>query len=201
MNERRPYSMAVRAERTAATRQRILEATQAIIDARSPDFTLENVAEAAGTSVKTVLRAFGSKDQLYIQAIGSTRTPGQAVEPAVGDVDGAIGQIYDDYERIGDRVIGMLAEEHRMPALTEAIEVGRTNHREWVEHVFAPQLRSLRGATRRRTVVAVVAATDIYIWKLLRRDYGLERAEAETIVRRLVAGAIENHSLSDPRGT
>ena len=66
-----------------------------------------------------MLRAFGSKDQLYVQAVGSIRTPGQSVEPAVGEVDGAIGQIYDGYERIGDRVTGRLAEEHRMPALTE----------------------------------------------------------------------------------
>jgi len=40
-------------------------------------------------------------------------------------------------------------------------------------------------------VAALVAATDVYVWKLLRRDQGLDRAAAEHVVRRLVEGAVE----------
>ena len=67
--------------------------------------------------------------------------------------------------------------------LTEAVDIGRKNHRGWwVQHVFAPLLRPLRGATRDRAVPVVIAATDVYVWELLRRDDGLERADADTAV-------------------
>ena len=65
--------MAVRGEQAAATRSRILDAARAQFDLRSSDFTLDTVATAAGVSVQTVLRAFGSKHGLVIAAIGTDR--------------------------------------------------------------------------------------------------------------------------------
>jgi AcrR family transcriptional regulator len=189
MNSRRPYSMTLRAERASATRQRILEATRSLIPSPSGDFTLEGVAEAAGTSVQTVLRTFGSKNDLIRAAIGSTRLP-ERRNSSTGDVKAAVEALFNDYEQIGERVIWMLAEEHRIPELEEVAQNGRDTHRRWLEQTFAPHLKTLRGAPRKRTLLALVAATDIYVWKLLRLDLGVNRTDSEAIVLRLVTGAI-----------
>jgi hypothetical protein len=63
------------------------------------------------------------------------------------------------------------------------VESGRRAHRQWVERIFAP-----RGE---EAVNAVIAAADVYTWKLLRRDKKLDRAEAEAVVTRLISGVIE----------
>jgi hypothetical protein len=35
-----------------------------------------------------------------------------------------------------------------------------------------------------------LAATDVYLWKLLRRDVGLDKPDAEAVIVRLVQGAL-----------
>jgi AcrR family transcriptional regulator len=186
--------MTLRTERAAATKQRILDAAQALLASPSSGFTLEQVGESAGVSVQTVLRAFGSRHALMAAAVGSARAPRPRIPAPVDDPGAAVTALYDDYEDIGVRVIGILAEEHRSPGLAEIIAIGRADHRGWVEHTFAAQLKSFRGAARLRTTLALVAATDIYVWKLLRIDLELDRAEAEAITRRLVAGAVAKQS-------
>ena len=69
----RQYSSEVRAQQAAATRQRILEAAQALFADSTADFTLDRVAADASVSVQTVLRAYGSREKLILEAIrGST---------------------------------------------------------------------------------------------------------------------------------
>jgi hypothetical protein len=65
-------------------------------------------------------------------------------------------------------------------------DAGRDWHRGWVERTFAPQLAGLTGAARERRLVSLVVATDLLVWKLLRREMGLGRATAERIVIEMV---------------
>ena len=46
-------------------------------------------------------------------------------------------------------------------------------------------------AARKRAVHALHAATDVYTWKLLRRDLGLSRTETEKTMADLVVGVLE----------
>ena len=39
--------------------------------------------------------------------------------------------------------------------------------------------------------MTLYAATDVTVWKLLRRDHGRSRAETEAIIRNLVEGATQ----------
>lgn len=191
MNSRRAYSSAVRTERAAATKQRILDVAQELFVDPSQPFTLEQVAALADVSVQTVLRAYGSKEGLVLAAIGTIRDSAApvVVEP-FATVAAAVASLFDDYEEIGDRVVRMLAEEHRIPGFAEVAAQGRDMHRGWVEGAFAERLPRRRGARRTTVTTAVVAATDVYLWQLLRRDLGLDRQEAEVIVVRLVEGAL-----------
>jgi AcrR family transcriptional regulator len=190
MKSTRSYSMAVRAERAAATKQRIVEAARSLASASPAGFTLDEVAERAGVSVQTVLRIFGTKDALFVATVGSSRSPRVTTVAEAADPGSAVAVLFDDYEEIGMRVIGMLAEEHRSPEIARILQAGRADHRGWVENTWAPQLKAFRGAARRKVVLALLAATDVYLWKLLRIDLSLPRAEAEAVIRRLVVGAL-----------
>jgi len=184
--------MELRGKKAAATRERVLEVTQELFAAKSTEFTLESVASTAGTSVQTVLRAFGNKEKLILEAVGSFRAtvpPRDELPRSVGE---AVARLFDDYEVIGDRVIGMLAEEHRIPGLERVAFEGRERHRAWVEAAFATQLAGHPARVRRAIVPALLAATDVYVWKLLRRDLGFDRKAAQAAVERLVGGVLNN---------
>jgi AcrR family transcriptional regulator len=185
---RRGYRMVARAEATAATRERILDsATQLFLSLASDGFSLEDVAEGAGTTVQTVLRHFGSKELLLRAGIdrASERISRERMLAPIGDVRGAVANVVEHYEAHGDTAMRLLNED-RNPVLREVVDRGRAFHREWVTHTFAPQLRPLRGAVRRRRLAQLVAVTDVYVWKLLRRDMQLSREQTQEAMVELI---------------
>jgi AcrR family transcriptional regulator len=193
MKTTRPYSMTARAAKAEATKARIREAAIALyLDRPIEDFTLEEVAKNAQTTVQTVLRAFGSKEELVYEALDEMAAAGvvlRQTEP--GDVAEAVRAFQDIYEAMGDLVIQRLADEHRRPALKPGLEAGRRNHRAGVETAFAPQLSRESGVARAQLLTILIAATDVYVWKLLRRDMALSRTEAEAIVCRIIEGVTQ----------
>ncbi|HEX8646599.1 MAG TPA: helix-turn-helix domain-containing protein [Thermoleophilaceae bacterium] len=184
--------MAARADAAAATRERILAAAwRHFADDPYERVRLSDVAAAAGVSVQTVHSGFGTKDQLFVAAwIWAIGPEGARRDQApVGDVRKAIRLLYDSYELQGDATLRLLAEEDRIPAIRAMTNAGRAWHRSWVERTFAPLLGRSRGAARERRLVTLVVATDILVWKLLRREMGLDRAAAERIVAGMVTAA------------
>jgi AcrR family transcriptional regulator len=188
---RRPYVMTVRAAKAEATRARILASAMRLYSERAiEDFTLDEVAASSGATVQTVLRAFGSKDRLIFAALGELAAGGMSLKPTPpGDVATAVAAIFDVYETMGDLVIRHLNDERGRPALQPILEQGRENHRDWVKSTFAPPLKRQSGAARTQLFNILVVATDIYVWKLLRRDQALGRSAAEAIVCRIINGA------------
>ena len=187
--------MQARADRAAETGQRIIDAALALFAERWLDqITLDEVAARAGVTVQTVIRRFGSKEGL-IAATGeliNATVLQQRDEAPAGDIAGVISNLMAHYEEVGDRVLRLLAQEERWPALRALADAGRAGHRAWVERKFAPFLAAADEPARARLLPALVAATDVYIWKLLRRDQGLDRARAEAVLRVMV-GALLGH--------
>jgi AcrR family transcriptional regulator len=184
----RPYVMRARAEAAAATRERILASTRNLLVAHSfEEMTIDAIAEGAATTTRTVLRVFGSKEELFAQALHSLGEFGQA--PIIpGDLDAVIGGTYDFYEKIGDTVIRWLADEPRLPAMRAHLNIGRQHLRTWVREAFAPSLKRLEGAARKELEDTLIVAFDVYSWKLLRRDFGLSRRAAQAVTKRMVTG-------------
>ena len=179
---RRPYRMDARARAAAATGEAILDAvTELFWEHPSDQIRLEQVAARSGVTVQTVIRRFGNKDNLF--AVAAERQSNQVMEArshvVAGDVRGAVANLMEHYELMGDRVLRMLAEEGRLPALKVLADGGRRLHREWCESVFAPFLAGQHEAARRRRLAQLVAICDVYTWKLLRRDSGLSRQQTE----------------------
>jgi AcrR family transcriptional regulator len=187
--QRRGYRMVARAESTAALRERIIDSTERLFAELASDrFSLEDVAAGAGTTVQTVLRHFGSKDELLRATMGRgmSRVRDERMQAPIGDVAGAVRNLVEHYEDRGDMVLRWLAEEDRNPFMHEVLDRGREFHREWVAQTFAPQLQRMTGAARRRRQAQLVAITDVYVWKLLRRDMKLARPQMQAAIIELI---------------
>lgn len=180
--KKRPYRMRARAESTAQTGERILDAaTSAIAELPLEQISLSAIAERAGVTVQTVLRRFESKPRLFEAAISriALRVNEQRGSAVPGDLEGAARILVEHYEEMGDSVLRLLAEEVRHPTLKAMADLGRRYHRRWCERVFAPWLEELDEEERRVRLVQLVAITDIYVWKVMRRDQDLSVRETE----------------------
>lgn len=180
--------MVARAQAAAWTGERILDAAvEVFFEEPRASISLDEVARRAGVTVQTVIRRFGGREGLL--AVAGARESEKVrrereVEP--GDFIGAVRVLADHYERTGDRVLRMLVEEARSPALRGVADTGRRMHREWCQTVFAPALEGLSGVERERRVGQLVAICDVYTWMLLRRQSGLSRTQTELALRELL---------------
>jgi AcrR family transcriptional regulator len=193
VKKRRQYDMTARSAKAAQTRNRIAEAAAALYIERGLDnLTLDDVADRAETTVQTILRAFTSKEKLIFAALERSAVAGSPVRATpAGDLAAGVGALFDLYENIGDYVIGQLADERRHPSLKPSLDGGRTGHRAWVRIVFAPQLELRRGSARTQLYNILLVSTDVYVWKLLRRDLALSRSTAESTLRKMLAGVLD----------
>ena len=188
--------MSVRAAAAEATRDRIVAVAQdAFMNQWYDEVTVRGIAASAGVALQTVLNHFPSKEALCAAAnerlAGSIESARFSVEP--GDILGAITTLVDDYERTGDASLKMLAVEERVPAVQPWLALGREGHQRWCEQVFASALDGLAGRRRARRLARLVVATDVYTWKLMRRDKGLSRSETITAMRELVVALHNTH--------
>jgi AcrR family transcriptional regulator len=186
---KRRYRMVARAESAAATRGRILAAAwQGFSERPYEQVRLADVAADAGITVQTLHAHFGTKDSLFVAAWSWRMAPeGVRRDTApVGDVRAAVHVLYESYEKDGDAALRLLAQEDRIPAVAEMTDAGRAWHRAWVQRTFLPLLDGLQGEQRERRLVTFVVATDLQVWKLLRREMGLGRETAERTVTEMV---------------
>ena len=173
-SKKRSYEMRARRDAASATHDAIVNAAIDCVTAqRSLAITLGAVAERANVTVKTVLRHFGSRDGLIEAAFSHAYRDVLAERAApAGDAEAALSVLIAHYERRGDMVLGLLAEERQDPRARSMCDAGRLAHRTWIDEVFAGAL-PVQPAERSRLIDALVVATDVYSWKLLRRDRGL----------------------------
>src|SRR3954452_18019420 len=104
---KRTYRMAARAEKAAATRERLLIAAWAHFSAQPYDGVhLGDIASDAGVSVQTLHTHFGAKDTLFVAAWNRrmvSEGPRRDSAPP-GDVVAAVKVLYHSYDRDGDDV-------------------------------------------------------------------------------------------------
>jgi AcrR family transcriptional regulator len=181
----RPYQMRARAEAAEATAQAIIAAARALFAERPYDqVSLPVIAQRAGVTVQTVLRRFGSKEDLFAAAAhqrsGQIRADREAAPP------GDLTHLVAHYERWGDEQAYLLGQEARVPAIRVITDAGRRYHRDWVTEAYGPALATLPPATRRRKLAQLTAITDLATWRLLRRELGLSPDQTTTAIRELV---------------
>jgi len=174
----RRYESPAREEAAAAARSRVIDAAIALAYERGNiDMTLDQIASRAGTTVRTILRQFGSRDDLIEAAIevASIEVAEERRDPG-GDADRSIALLVEHYERRGRFVLQILALDQPGPRRVAAS--GRLLHRAWVEEAFGSRLPAA-AARRTELVDLLVVATDVYAWKLLRLDRELDATTTE----------------------
>lgn len=190
MKATRSYTMRARAASAEATRRRILEVAVDMLKTRfRSEIRLEDIASGAEVTVQTVLNSYGSRSALLNLALDEllAKLRAQRLRAAPGDIVGGIAALVDHYEQFGDLVIRNLAEQ----ADPELIETGRAGHRQWIQRQFAPQLAGVPQARRRSVIDALVCSCDVYTWKLLRRDMGRSRADAEALLQAMAEALVQ----------
>lgn len=188
----RGYDMSRRSAQAEQTSDRIVTATETLV-AGGPlsEVTLAAIAEKSGVTVQTVLRRMGSREGC-IAAVATrvaARIAQQRGHTEPGDVPAAITELIAHYEAEGRLVLNLLAQEQGSDATAaSAVAQGRAFHRAWVERCFGPSLPELN----EESIDALVAATDIYVWKLIRLDLGRSRAQTQSVIVRLTSAALED---------
>ena len=189
----RTYTMRARADAVDATRERIARAALERFIAQPYDaVTIAAVAQDAGVSHQTVLNHFGDKEGLFTAATGLF---GAEVERVRGnatpqDAPSAVAQIVDQYEASGDGNVRLAMQDQRVPAVADAMDFARATHQRLLADAFADRLPAGRAARRRR-LAALHAATDVYTWKLLRRDMDLSRRETQNVMTEMVEAILD----------
>ena len=164
--------MVARAQGIEQTRRQIIEAATKLFGERPFDLvSLADVARASDLALATVVRQFETKEQLFAAAVADAS---QVLEAQVdrmpeNDPAAAVRQGLDGYERFGDAIVRLLAQEDRLPVVREVTEQGRRRACEMGQQgVFrrpnAPRHPSPEGSTRaadggnRRAVLEGLAA-------------------------------------------
>lgn len=195
MKTTRTYTQTTRAEAAEQTRLRISRAAFELQTERlTAEISLDDVAARAGVTVQTVLRRFGSKAALFQASLDwiNSEIAEERRAPA-GDVPTAIRVLVDHYEKHGDFALLMLAQEDFYDHVRQMSDAGKQTHRTWVADVFDPLLPHGAG-NHDEALDLLVIATDVYTWKLMRRDRGLSRAQTENRINTLVSAVLADVS-------
>lgn len=193
---RRPYRLGVRAERQAATRQRITDATLELHGRIGPArTTIRAVADLAGVERLTVYRHFPDERALF--AACSTRFMDQHPPPdlsgplAIADarlrVEAVLLALYRYYRTTATVMASLLRDEPITPALSTylapyhamlaGLADGLAAHPD-VPATHRPQVRAATGH-----------ALAFETWRSLTADQGQSDAEAAALMATLVATA------------
>lgn len=192
---KRKYDMSARAESAAETGSNILKATGELwMEYPIREITLEMIAAKAGVTERTVLRKFGSKEEVYEAAIQNDAAGIQSIkdEAETGNIEYAIHILMQEYKLTGRAAIRTLAVEFEFPVASKILAKGRKSHKAWCERVFSPFLPQKDHPNYALYVGALYAATDVNKWKLLHIDLGYSEAETASIFSITITSIVQS---------
>ena len=187
----RSYDMTTRGRAAANTTERIAGVTEALLrDGPVGHVTLAAIADGAQVTVQTVLRHMGSREGCFAAVRERVRARIEADRGHVlpGDVAQALAGLMAHYERDGRLVLNLVAQESADLLLQAAVAEGRAYHRDWVQRAFGTLIIC---ADRDEQLDALVTATDLSAWKLLRIDLGRSERATAAVLHRLVRAVLD----------
>lgn len=189
---KRAYRQGARAVAAEQTAERIMDAMFArMATSWYDEITLDLIASDADTTAQTVIRRFGNKEGLLEATWRHAAKHFEARrQTPPGDARAAVRMVVREYEKAGDIIMRLLAQEQRFPIMKAAADIGRAGHRAWVEATFADDLEGLAPADRLRCTDGLVMALDLYTWQVVRRDMGRSPGHVEQLMLDLIAGVL-----------
>jgi AcrR family transcriptional regulator len=188
--EPRPYKQVARAQAQQRTRDALLDAAiDEFYGDRWQKTSLEALAAQAGVTKQTLLRHFGSKDGLLLQAL--IRSASQVLDQRwsidPGDIASAVENLLDHYEVWGERSLRIGAWQGGPAVLAQLSQMARRIHYDWVGYVFAPSLDALDEPERTRRRATLIVLCDVQSWWILSHDLGFDRAATKATLTGAIA--------------
>lgn len=190
----RPYKQGARAQARQRTREALIAvALDEFYAGRWQQVSLEAVASSAKVTKQTLLRHFGSKEELLLQALlqGVQQVLDERWSVPQGDLGGIVENLLAHYEVWGERARNIGDWQSGPAALADISQAGRQLHYDWVDYAFGPQLEALRGRARKRCRATLIALCDVQFWWVLAHDLELPRAEVGAILTKLIESTLE----------
>jgi AcrR family transcriptional regulator len=189
--------MTKRSDAEGGTRRRIAEAALLLFKERDyDDVSLNEIARAAGVSHQTVLNHCESKAGVLLAAgeLFSEEIRDLEADAVAGDVTSVVHTTCVRYEALGDANARWAAMGTRAPEVAEGLARGRLGFQAWLAEMLGDLLPGDDDPDeRRRVLLGLHAALDVFTWKLLRRDLGLSQAQTQTQLTDLVLGVLARH--------
>ncbi len=187
---RRPYNQVARAQAQQRTREALIDAAiDEFFSDRWEKASLEMLAAKAKVTKQTLLRHFGSKDGLLMQAMAQRgqEALNQRWGAPVGDIEGSVENVLEHYDAWGEHSLRIGAWLNSGPPdLADLSQAARQLHYNWVDYAFGPQLEKLDGEARVRSRAALIALCDVHTWWLLSHDLGFDRSEVRATLTKVI---------------
>jgi hypothetical protein len=107
-----------------------------------------------------------------------------------GDIQQALTILLDEYELMGDAVFRTIQIQDELPIAKKILEEGRCTHHAWCSRVFRPYLPDTTSSDYETSLLAFISATEIYLWKLLRKDLQMGYKETYRVFLTMVEALI-----------
>lgn len=175
------------------TKNKIIESFGALWNRYSlKEITLDMVATEAGVTTKTILRKFESKEGLVSGSLVymSKKIESERTSTKGDRVDDILKALLSNYEKMGDAAIRTINLESELEIARQIGAKGRALHRDWCARMFKKYLPNEESEDYEIQLISLIAATEIYLWKLMRKDLKLSKEQTFTIFKNLVEGII-----------
>jgi AcrR family transcriptional regulator len=178
-DRRRPYSSPLRKRQQEATRELILAAAAELVSGgRIHSFSMQEVAERAGTSYASVYRHFPTRELLlegiYDWASERGRSEMPPTPEALEEIPGWVGESVSSFERHPEIAQALVA----IGAALNISPKSRRGRDEVVRRLVAAGAPGLPEAMQRRAAAVIRLLASSHSWALLRYRFGLEESDA-----------------------
>lgn len=190
-----------RAARAARTRDAIVEASVALVEAGDLRPTAPRIAQRAGVSVRSVFQHFDDLPALHT-AVVQRVVERLAVLVTSVDPTLPVDERIDAFARTRAALLEAVAPFRRAaavhgpfaPELRDAVARGGAFLRDEVERAFAPELDAAPAGERRELLDALAVATSWGAWDVLRSESGDSPERARAVVVRTLAALLAGRS-------
>jgi AcrR family transcriptional regulator len=192
--KQRPYKQVARAAAQERTREALLgAATEEFYAGRWQHASLELLAKKAGVTKQTLLRHFGTKEELLMKALlqAYVEIRDQRWSAPPGNLRGVLDNLLDHYEAWGERSMSVGAFQGDTGGLDTFAQAAREFHYAWVEYAFGPWLERRRGKARARCRASLIVLCDVQTWWTLSHDLRLARAEVHATLTDIIKGVLK----------
>lgn len=159
------------------------------------EITLDMVSNEAGVTTRTIMRKFGSKEGLLSETLPALTADIESLRTVTkpGDIDEILQVLLSNYETMGEAAIRTINLEPELEIAREIGREGRELHRRWCIEVFSPYLPKQNTPEFEIQLASFIAATEIYLWKLIRKDLKLSKEKTRAVFKNLIEGLAKNN--------